>query len=171
MPRPRGAPTPTRPDLIGRLDALSPRTPDMHVERAAGLPSGFLSKARKGRNAGGKATASWEKLEDWVAGKEGKSVAPAPSASGAGDGEQLLDAIARELELAKEPGQVDALINRLGGPALKGIVPETRVRAVCALLHEKRMVLELIAQQKKRADDGKPVEIVVKYENDWRATS
>lgn len=57
-------PKPSRPELLGAIEALGLKARD--AEAAAGVPAGFLSKAKSGKCSTARAEASWEKVSTFL---------------------------------------------------------------------------------------------------------
>jgi hypothetical protein len=150
---------PTRPDVLGAIDALG--VPDRTVEDEASVPHGFLSKARKGDNAGERASSSWAKLERWLASRK---VDLAPSRPVLGQHAELVEMI----RAASTLESVDALHAFAHEELVRGVITPSIARVLIDGLKERRQVLAAIVEERARVDSDKPVTVRVEYVNDWK---
>lgn len=109
----------TRPDLIAVVDSLG--MTDKAVEIEAGLPQGFISKARRGGGAGGKAAGSWARLEDWLAGR-GLGPRASVAKEQASDAEDAKKALALAIEKARTSRALRDVAKKISLLALAGAI-------------------------------------------------
>lgn len=157
----------TNPEVLARLDKLG--MADMKVESEVQLPGGFLSKARRGRGAGPKAAASWEKLTRWLDARDA-ALAP-PKAATFTTTASKEDSTVRLVELirvAKTRAAVDALIDQILEDIATGDIEPSKGRVLIECLKEKRQVLDDLDIERRELDSGKPVQVEIVWRNDWR---
>lgn len=140
------------------------------VERAAGLPQAWLSKAKKGEREGPKADDGWDKLAAWLASrsstgaaiaavaKEIPAIAPAPSSSPSGPSsstdisaeeiQRVEREIAKAFETVTTAEELLAIDKRLGAETARGILDNRRSNALRVLAIEIRQALELALSEK-----------------------
>jgi hypothetical protein len=153
---------PTNPDLISRVDRCG--LSDREVEKRVPLPTAFLSKARKGGGAGGKAADSWRRLRSWLDSVFPEAVASSPlnafvqSSMGAD-----LDAFAHQIEASRSMEELEAVGRKAEVLLVRGLIPQKIVDSLAKLLHQRRMAIESKLEYAAKATGSKPVEVEIQW--------
>lgn len=135
----------TNPILLARLIPLG--LPDVEVEKRAGLPAAFLSKARSGKQTGTRAADSWRKLEGFVVAEElARKIkprgVPAPDPAAPGAEGAPVNALAERVKNADSFDELADVIQELAGEILSGGVDRQVAGPVADLLRERRAALK-----------------------------
>lgn len=128
------------------------------VERAAGLPQAWLSKAKKGEREGPKADEGWDKLEAWHRARTSPAPSPPPAAASSSPAPagpssstdipaEQIQKVERELaeafEKAKNAEDLLPIDLRIAAETARGVLDPRKSNALRTWAIELRQVFEL----------------------------
>lgn len=161
----------TNPEILARVDRCG--LSDREVEKRSGIPQAFISKARRGGSATGKASPSWRRLLSWLDTYHPEPVkAQAPRANGSPEGPGLGTPVVEELvaryRAAASPREYLNADQYLLELAARGDVDRQVAQTILEISKEARQKLKYARQEEARIDARKAVEVRVVWVSDWR---
>lgn len=140
---------PTIADAFARLGTLD--MSDRDVERASGLPGGWLTKTRQGKNRDERAANSLAKLCAWLATQKhaGKGMTPV-AASAPAETTPALGELATEIEHAKTQRKLGTLLTRVMADYARGALDAKQSERLESMINRRSSIVKL--ERLERAD-------------------
>lgn len=138
---------------------------DKEAAARSGVSPTWLSCARSGLREGAKAEGNWQRLARAL--DAGLPPVPGPPQKPRQTAPGALQSLADQARHCRTVEDIDAFMASVQEGLADGSIPPNLANSLTQVAKERRQLLEDVEEAKRRADSGKPIEVVVRHESDW----